>query len=240
VKHDGFRTLVRKQGERVDVWSRYGTDFTAKFLNIAAAVAALPAEDALIDGEAVAFLPGGHSDFGALRTKAGGARASLVAFDLLSLEGDDLRQRPLEERRKALSHLVAGVDGIQFSASVAGEGATVFAHACQLGLEGIVSKRGGSRYKSGASRNWLKCLSPEFERPRPHAVGLPRPYPVDRMRALRPARPLGRTGRFYPRSKKIFMQGLNHIKIPVWLIPPNCTARKWCIGLASKRRARSV
>ena len=164
VKHDGFRTLVRKQGERVDVWSRYGTDFTAKFLNIAAAVAALPAEDALIDGEAVAFLPGGHSDFAALRTKAGGARASLVAFDLLSLEGEDLRQRPLEERRDALAHLAAGVGSIHFSASVADEGAIVFAHACQLGLEGIVSKRAGSRYKSGASRNWLKCLSPEFQR----------------------------------------------------------------------------
>jgi bifunctional non-homologous end joining protein LigD len=164
VKHDGFRTLARKQGERVDVWSRYGTDFTAKFLNIAAAVAALPAEDALIDGEAVAFLPGGHSDFAALRTKAGGARASFVAFDLLSLEGEDLRQRPLEERRDTLSHLVAGVGSIHFSASVAGEGAIVFAHACQLGLEGIVSKRAGSRYRSGASRNWLKCLSPEFQR----------------------------------------------------------------------------
>ena len=164
VKHDGFRTLVRKQGERIDMWSQYGTDFTAKFLNIAAAVAALPVDDALIDGEAVAFLPGGHSDFTALRTKAGGARASFVAFDLLSLEGDDLRQRPLEERRKALARLVAGVDAIQFSASIAGEGAIVFAHACQLGLEGIVSKRAGSRYRSGASRNWLKCFSPEFQR----------------------------------------------------------------------------
>jgi bifunctional non-homologous end joining protein LigD len=94
VKHDGFRTLVRKQGERIDVWSRYGTDFTAKFLNIAAAVAALPVEDALIDGEAVAFLPGGHSDFGALRTKAGGARASFVAFDLLSLEAKIFASAP--------------------------------------------------------------------------------------------------------------------------------------------------
>jgi bifunctional non-homologous end joining protein LigD len=102
VKHDGFRTLARKQGKRVDVWSRYGTDFTAKFSNIAAAVGALPVDNALIDGEAVAFLPGGHSDFAALRTKAG-ARASYVAFDLLSLEGEDLRQRPLEERRDALS-----------------------------------------------------------------------------------------------------------------------------------------
>jgi bifunctional non-homologous end joining protein LigD len=88
----------------------------------------------------------------------------LVAFDLLSLEGDDLRHRPLDERRDALSGLVDGVDGIQFSASVAGEGAFVFAHACKLGLEGIVSKRAGSRYKSGASRNWLKVLNPELQR----------------------------------------------------------------------------
>ena len=114
--------------------------------------------------EAVAFLPGGHSDFAALRTKSGGARASLVAFDLLSLEGEDIRDRPLEERREALSHLVAGVNSIQFSASVADDGAIVFAQACELGLEGIVSKRAASRYRSGASRNWLKCLSPEFQR----------------------------------------------------------------------------
>jgi bifunctional non-homologous end joining protein LigD len=146
------------------VRSRYGTDFTGRFSNIAEAVRGLPAESALIDGEAVAFLPGGHSDFAALRTKAGRARASLIAFNLLSLEGDDLRQRPLEERREALSRLVAGVDSVQFSVALAGEGAIVFAHACQLGLEGIVSKRAGSRYRSGASRNWLKCLSPEFQR----------------------------------------------------------------------------
>ena len=91
-------------------------------------------------------------------------QASFVAFDLLSLEGDDLRQRPLEERREALARLVAGVDGIQFSEALATEGAIVFAHACKLGLEGIVSKRAGSRYRSGPSRNWLKCLNPEFQR----------------------------------------------------------------------------
>ena len=164
VKHDGFRTLARKQGERVEVWSCYGTDFTHKFSKIAEAVRGLPAESVLIDGEAVAFLPGGHSDFAALRTKSGGARASLVAFDILSLEGDDLRQRPLEERREALSQLVAGVENIQFSEAFAGDGSIVFAHACQLGLEGIVSKRAGSRYRSGASRDWLKCLAPEFQR----------------------------------------------------------------------------
>jgi bifunctional non-homologous end joining protein LigD len=110
------------------------------------------------------FLPDGHSDFAALLTKAGGEQASFVAFDLLSLDGDDLRQRPLEERRDALSRLVAGVDGVWFSEALAAEGAVVFAHACKLGLEGIVSKRAGSRYRSGTSRNWLKCLNPEFQR----------------------------------------------------------------------------
>ena len=66
-----------------------------------------------------------------------------------------------ERRWRGSSH---GVDGIQFSASVADDGAIVFAQACELGLEGIVSKRAGSRYKSGPSRNWLKCLNPEFQR----------------------------------------------------------------------------
>jgi bifunctional non-homologous end joining protein LigD len=88
MKHNGFRILVRKQGERVEVWSRRGVLFNAKFPNIAEAVGALPVNNALIDGEAVIFLPDGHSDFGALRTKEGGELASFVAFYLLDLEGD--------------------------------------------------------------------------------------------------------------------------------------------------------
>jgi bifunctional non-homologous end joining protein LigD len=164
VKHDGFRILARKQGEDVALWTRHGTDFAGRFPKIAEAVRGLPAERALIDGEAVAFFPDGHSDFAALRTKAGGERASFVAFDLLSLEGDDLRPHPPAERREALSRLVARVDRIQFSEALAADGAIVFAHACRLGLEGIVSKRALSRYRSGTSRNWLKCLNPNFSR----------------------------------------------------------------------------
>jgi bifunctional non-homologous end joining protein LigD len=136
VKHDGFRTIARKQGDRVDVWSRHGAEFTDRFPNIAAAIRSLPVGRVLIDGEAVAFHSDGHSDFAALRTKTGGEQASLVAFDLLGLEGDDLRQRPLEERREALSQLVAGADDIRFSVALPAEGAIVFAHACRLGLEG--------------------------------------------------------------------------------------------------------
>ena len=110
---------------------------------IAEAMRGLPAENALIDGEAVAFRPDGQSDFGALRTKAGGAKASLVAFDLLGL---------------------AGVEGLVFSEAIEGEGARVFAHACKLDLEGIVAKRKGGLYRSGTSRSWLKCRNPEFVR----------------------------------------------------------------------------
>ena len=164
MKHDGYRLLARKQGERVTLWTRYGADFTYRFPRIAEAVGALLVDKALIDGEAVVFLPDGHSDFAALRTRAGGEQAALVAFDLLSLDGEDLRQRPLEERREALAQLVADVDDIQFSIAVAAESALVFDYARKFGLEGIVSKRLGSRYKSGPSRNWLKCLNPEFQR----------------------------------------------------------------------------
>ena len=113
------------------MWSRRGAVFNDRFPRIAEAVGALPVDNAMIDGEAV----DGHSDFAALLTKAGGEQASLVAFDLLSLS-DDPRDRPLEERRDALAQLVAGVDDIRFSESVADDGAIVFAHACKLGLEG--------------------------------------------------------------------------------------------------------
>jgi bifunctional non-homologous end joining protein LigD len=164
MKHDGYRLVARKDADRVTLWSRYGTDFTDKLPRIAAAVRNLPVDNAMIDGEAVVFRLDGHSDFVALRSKAGGELASFVAFDLLSLEDHDLRQQPLADRREALERLVAEAEDIRFSKAFAGDGAIVFAHACQLGLEGIVSKRVLSRYRSGTSRNWLKCLNPEFKR----------------------------------------------------------------------------
>jgi len=166
VKHDGFRILARKQGERVRVWSRRGADFTDRFSRIAEAVRGFDADDALIDGEAVVFKGDGRSDFHALLTKRGGVQASLVALDLLRLNGDDLRLRPIEARRETLVRIVAKrrSDGILFSEALAAEGAVVFVKSCELGLEGIVSKRAGSFYKSGPSRNWLKTKNPDFVR----------------------------------------------------------------------------
>ena len=133
---------------------------------IADAVRGLAADAAVINGEAVVFRDDGRSDFVALLTKRGWLMASFVAFDLLHLGGDDLRQRPLEARREALMRLVAKRrgDGILFNEALAEEGAVVFAKACELGLEGIVSKRAGSLYRSGQSRNRLKTKNPDFIR----------------------------------------------------------------------------
>jgi hypothetical protein len=86
VKHDGYRIIACKEGSRVTLWTRHGTNFTDRLPKIAEAVCSLAADSALIDGEAVAFRSDGHSDFAALRTKAGSARACLVAFDLLNLQ----------------------------------------------------------------------------------------------------------------------------------------------------------
>jgi bifunctional non-homologous end joining protein LigD len=97
-------------------------------------------------------------------TKRGGTQAALVAFDLLRLDGEDLRLGPIEERRSALLRLVAGVEGILFSETLAADGAVVFAKACEMGLEGIVSKRAGSLYRSRRSRAWLKTKNPKYER----------------------------------------------------------------------------
>ena len=121
MKHDGYRLIARKDAGRSRTCGP-ATEPTSptRCRESSRRFALYLSNNALIDGEAVVFRPDGHSDFVALRTKAGGEQASFVAFDLLSLECADLRQRPLEERREALERLVAGVDGIQFSEALAG------------------------------------------------------------------------------------------------------------------------
>ena len=188
VKHDGFRILARKQGERVEVWSRRGALFNDRFPRIAEAVGALPVDNALIDGEAVVFLPDGHSDFAALLTKAGGEQASFVAFDLLSLDGDDLRQRPLEERRDALSRLFHGVDGVQFSEALATEGAVVFAQASAL-----MSSRFSSRFSRRATSSLWTISAAIRAAPFAQRSAPPKPSssscPPTRQTSIRSSRP---------------------------------------------------
>jgi bifunctional non-homologous end joining protein LigD len=123
----------------------------------------------VLDGEAIVLRADNTSDFEALRSRQGQAEAILVAYDIMEADGQDVRAEPLEERRKRLAKLLSRSnkalrDGIQLSEAITGDGAAIFRHACWMDLEGIVSKRIGSRYVSGRTRAWLKTKNPNFER----------------------------------------------------------------------------
>jgi bifunctional non-homologous end joining protein LigD len=168
IKFDGYRVIARKNGEQVRLWATTTSDYSKAFTRIRDAVAALPVDSAVVDGEAIVLRPDNTSDFEALRSRQGQAEAILVAYDVLEVDGQNVRPEPLDERRKRLAKLLrankAMRDGIQFSEAITGDGAAIFRHACGLGLEGIVSKRIGSRYVSGRTRAWLKTKNPNFER----------------------------------------------------------------------------
>lgn len=91
IKHDGWRMVARKEHDSLRLWTRNGNEMTAAFAQIAAGVAALPAETCTLDGEAANLLPDGHSNFLSLRTRAGARRARLIALDIMELDGQDLR-----------------------------------------------------------------------------------------------------------------------------------------------------
>jgi bifunctional non-homologous end joining protein LigD len=103
-----------------------------------------------------------HCVFDRIRRLQHDASVFLYAFDLIGLNGDDLRRDPLEVRKATLASTLAKAGpGIRFDEHLEGDGETVFRHACKLGLEGIVSKRLGSRYRSGRTPDWLKIENPD-------------------------------------------------------------------------------
>jgi bifunctional non-homologous end joining protein LigD len=161
IKHDGYRMIVRKKDDRVRLFTRRGYDWTDRYPFIRNAVAALRATSAVVDGEAVCCDDAGVAAFEKLHSRAYDDRVFLFAFDLLELDGEDWRPRPLKERKAKLGKLLAKAPaGIQFSEHLKGDGAAIFAHACKLGCEGIVSKRADSAYRSGPSKVWVKTKNP--------------------------------------------------------------------------------
>jgi bifunctional non-homologous end joining protein LigD len=106
IKHDGFRILARRDGAGVQLITRHGNDFTARFPLVASAVAALPARSCLIDGEAIVCDENGLAVFELIRGGGSKTSAVLCAFDLLELDGRDLRRRPIEERKGLLAKLL--------------------------------------------------------------------------------------------------------------------------------------
>jgi len=161
IKHDGFRVVARKDGDRVRLYSRPGNDLTWRFPLIVETLARLRSRSCIIDGEAVACDDNGMPSFNWIRYRRNDASVFLYAFDLIELNGDDLRRDPLEMRKATLSSVVAKAGaGIRFNEHIEADGPTVFAHACKMGLEGIVSKRKDSPYRSGRSADWLKMKNP--------------------------------------------------------------------------------
>ena len=161
IKHDAYRLIVRQDGPTVRLYTRNAYDWTARLSVIAAAAARMKAKSFTIDGEAVVLGPDGLSRFDELRRREAAHSAMLYAFDLIEHDGQDLRDHPFLDRKAALARLLRGTDThILFNEHVAEDGATVFAHACRLGAEGIVSKKVDGTYRSGPCPAWIKVRNP--------------------------------------------------------------------------------
>jgi bifunctional non-homologous end joining protein LigD len=159
IKHDGYRIVARIEEGEVRLVSRNGKDWTKEFPQVARAIGRLPAGTALLDGEVAAVLPSGATSFQALQRRAMGGSAPLVyfAFDLLHLDGWDLRGVRLEERKEVLRRILEKApDTLRLSDHVRGQGAVFFEKVREAGLEGVVSKRAGSPYREGRGGDWRK------------------------------------------------------------------------------------
>jgi bifunctional non-homologous end joining protein LigD len=169
IKFDGYRLMARIDRGRVKIKTRSGLDWTAKFKSIAEVLARLPVTAALIDSELVVESDNGVSSFSDLQADLAAERQDrlvLYAFDLLHLDGQDLRRARLDARRALLKQILENAGPtVRFSESFEEDGAVILKHACRLGLEGVVSKRRDAPYTSGRGKAWIKtkCIaSDEF------------------------------------------------------------------------------
>jgi bifunctional non-homologous end joining protein LigD len=165
IKFDGYRIQARIAEGRVRLLTRGGLDWTDRFgPDLVAALAQLPPDRAIFDGELVVETAAGASDFAALQgdlTEGRTDRFVFYAFDVMYLDGYDLRPAPLVERKAVLEGILAEAGRpLRYSQHFPESGAMVLRHACRLSLEGIVSKRADDPYRSGRGRSWIKskCL----------------------------------------------------------------------------------
>lgn len=162
IKHDGFRILAHRDAAGVRLITRNGYDFSERFPLIVAAVGALPARSCVIDGEAIACDENGLSVFDMIRWRQHDRSVTLCAFDLIELDGEDVRRKTSEERKRLLANqLRRSHPGIALNQHYDGDGAIIYEHACALGCKGIVSKKLGSTYRAGRVDQWLKIKNPD-------------------------------------------------------------------------------
>ncbi len=162
IKYDGYRLLCFKQGSRVRLLTRRGQDWTQRFTEIAREAADLPIEEAVLDGEAVVQRANGTMDFQALQNHLKGEKSGTLlyyVFDLPFYSGYDLTGAPLDQRKQVLKQILQQrrrSSLIRPGSEIYGQGPTVYERACELGAEGIVSKKVDARYEPGRSADWLK------------------------------------------------------------------------------------
>src|SRR3954449_9378861 len=163
IKQDGYRLMARRDPVGIGLITRRGNDWTVRFPLVVEAVNHLKVRSCLIDGEVVCCDERGLARFDVLRRRRNETQAFLYAFDLLELDGTDLRREPLEVRKATLASILRKSRyGVRLNEHLEHDcGLTVFQHACKMGLEGIVSKRLGSRYRSGRTSDCLKFKNPE-------------------------------------------------------------------------------
>ena len=156
LKYDGIRGLCAISSRRVAMWTRNALQLETRFPDIASALAGLKVAEAVLDGELVAIDTAGVPRF-QLLSKAGGSNAILFVFDLLWLDGEDLRARPIEARRDLLESVLDNApDSIRIAERVDGPPADALARVARDGWEGLIAKRRGASYSPGRSRDWLK------------------------------------------------------------------------------------
>jgi bifunctional non-homologous end joining protein LigD len=162
IKRDGYRMMARRDSAGIRLLTRNGYDWGQKYPLIVEAVNHLRVRSCLIDGEAVCCNQGGLAVYEKMRRQQEGGRAFLYAFDLLEVDGKDMRREPFEVRKATLSSVLRrqGRPGLRINEHLDYPGDLVFRHACKMGLEGIVSKRLGSYYRSGRTRDWLRFKNP--------------------------------------------------------------------------------
>ena len=158
MKYDGYRLRLEREGNRVRLITRGGYDWSGRFPWIVEAALKNRHQQFVIDGEAVVLGSDGIADFNALHSRRHDEQVQLYAFDILALDGEDLRTLPLSMRKTNLAHLLRGrPDGIFAADFEQGEiGPDLFRAACNLGLESLVSKRADRPYRAGRSKDWVK------------------------------------------------------------------------------------
>jgi bifunctional non-homologous end joining protein LigD len=173
LKYDGFRMFASSVGSEPQLLSRRGTDYTERFPEIAVELLRLP--DVILDGELVIVDQGGRPQFDRLIRRARmtkpisikhGSRtdpACLFVFDILAIAGDDVRHRPLLDRKALLSSAIAGLNRVRYVDHIE-EGITLFKVADQLGLEGIVAKRADAPYPRRKTGDWVKVKTAHGQR----------------------------------------------------------------------------